>query len=248
MNATRITERIDSGKGRPVIFVHAALLDGTQWSEVVVRAPPGVRAIAIDLPDVAFDAPGTTLASLEAAFDAYLVRHAIEPVTLVGTSLGAWLVARALSRAADRVRRAVLISGLDHLPAETAAAYEQLANGLETGAVAREAPLASIVDLSLGSSVTVAQRQAVSAKLDSVPTPRIVRTLRLVASLGAPEARVKMFSTPTALLHARNDKSVPLELGQALAALGNAPFEVLDSDSHVLSLTHPDRVAELAYA
>src|SRR5688572_13595478 len=102
--------RRSTGEGREVVFVHAALADGSEWDALLDLAPPGVRAVAVDLPDFGYDAPGTTLASLEASFREHLAgRHG---VTLVGHSLGAWVVARALAAAAPSVRRAVLIAGL----------------------------------------------------------------------------------------------------------------------------------------
>ncbi len=241
-----LREHRSVGSGRTVVFVHATLLDGSQWDELVSHTPEATRAVAVDLPEIAFDAPGTTLATLEAAFDEFVTRVAPE-VTLVGHSLGAWLVARSLSRLGEHVRSAVLVSGLERLPAEMASVYTQLAAGLESGAVSRHGVLDAIASAALGKAGSQAAREWLLERMGRAPVERMIRMFRLVAELGLPHARVARYSTRATVLHAREDASVPLALGRALAELGGAPLELVETDSHVLPLTHARRVAELAF-
>ncbi|MCZ7687630.1 MAG: alpha/beta hydrolase, partial [Sandaracinaceae bacterium] len=211
------------GEGRTVLFVHAALSDGSTWDDVLARTPEGVRAVVLDLPEVAYDAPGTTLGSLEESFCAHVGDLAgINSVTLVGHSFGAWVVARALSTLGSRARRAILVGGVASLPPEMSQAYEDLAARLATGAIIREQALGVAVDNALGSTATPELRRRLVKITERCPLDRLVRSLRLVASLGAPEAVVPPFDTPATVIHSEGDRSAPLALGKELAALGRA--------------------------
>lgn len=237
------------GGGRPVFFLHAALSDGSQWDEILEAAPAGVRAASVDMPDFGYDAPGTTFATLERQLRAYLDENARgEPVTLVGHSLGAWVVARVLASAGERVRRAILIGGVPSLPVEMTDAYEGLAAGLEAGSVERREIVEAMVVTALGSATSPSLSDRITMLIGRYPDERLVRSLRLVASLGAPEAAVARFSVPTVVLHAEGDRSVPLSLARALADLADdGELEVWQSDSHMLPWTDPERTAALVY-
>lgn len=238
------------GSGRPVVLVHSALSDGSQWDDLIEHAPAGVRAIAVDLPDFGFDAPGTTLQSLEeglAALVDELGEH--EPVTLVGHSFGGWLVGRVLSSRQERIDRALIVAGPPYLTPEIRDAYVRLAAALEAGQVVWNEQLEQIVAGALGREATPEHAGRLVEIARRCPMDRLVRSLRLVADLGRDDARVQPFTTPTRILHGRRDASVPLSLGRAFAELGTCTsLEIWETESHVLPLTHTRQVADLVFA
>ncbi len=239
--------RATVGEGRPVVLVHAALQDGSEWDDVMRRAPAGVRAIAIDLPDFGYDAPGTTIASLEQEFRSWLASLG-EAVTLVGHSFGGWLVARALHEPVIAVRRAVILGGCPHLTQEMGAGYVQGAEALASGALPRDAFASSVIDAAFGGDGTDALRAQVAECPARYPDDRLVRAMRLVATLAEPAQDVAPYDVPTQLIHSEGDRSVPLALGRELAARGaRAELEVWPGESHMLPLTAPDRIAEVAF-
>lgn len=55
---------------------------------------------------------------------------------------------------------------------------------------------------------------------------------------------VRPFDTPAVIIHSRNERLVPLQEAEVIVGLGrNARLELIDTASHMLPLTHPDRVA-----
>lgn len=241
--------RQDRGAGRPVLFVHAALGDATYWDEVVAVAPPGVRAISVDLPDFGYDAPATTIESLEASFREHVGSlGVVEPLTLVGHSFGAWVVARALATPPRSVRRAVLIGGLSMLPAEMASAFRQGADALASGALPRDAFTASVADSAFAGDDTPGLRERVAMTLGRYPDDRLLRALRLVAAIEPAARWVQPFDVPTVVVHGERDGSVPLALGERLASLGSrTELQIWPDVGHMLPLTQPERIARIVY-
>lgn len=241
-------EHTSIGSGREVLFFHAALSNGAQWDDVLARTPPGVRATTYDLPSFGYDAPEAELASIERSLAVLLeTKSASEPVTVVGHSLGAWLVARALATRGKRVRRALLISGMAALPRQIADAYAGLASGLEGGALQRDAALPPLIAASLGAAATAQQHERLAQLVASYPDARLHRCLRLVASAAGNEV-APFEGVATTVVHGQRDAAMPLALGQELAAAAGVTLDTWDTDSHFLPLTHPERVAALAFA
>jgi pimeloyl-ACP methyl ester carboxylesterase len=238
-------ERLIRGAGRPVVFLHAALSDGAQWEDLFAHVPPGVRTISLDIPAIAYDAQGTTPEMLERGLVEYLARLGGEPVTLVGHSVGGWLVGRVLGQLGARVQRAVIVAGVSYVPAEMRAAYERMAEALVNGALDRRVLEDQIATAAFAESSTPALAERLRAKLAAIPDARMVETFRLCAAIG--ETRVGAYDVPTTLLHAEDDSSAPLALGRQIAACGSrAELVVVPGGSHMLPWTHTELVAREA--
>jgi pimeloyl-ACP methyl ester carboxylesterase len=118
---TGTTRIIEAGEGPAVIFVHGFGARADRWRSTVERfAAEGYRAIAFDLPGHGFaskeaDSP-CTVPEISSYLLALMDTLGIERAPLVGTSLGAHIVAHAATRAPDRVPGLALIGALGIVP------------------------------------------------------------------------------------------------------------------------------------
>jgi pimeloyl-ACP methyl ester carboxylesterase len=105
---------VDRGSGRPVVFVHGFLTNGTLWRKVVPQlADAGFRCIAPDWPlgshTIAMD-PDADLSppALAGLIDEFLARLDLDDVVLVGNDTGGALAQMLAARRPDRVGMLVL--------------------------------------------------------------------------------------------------------------------------------------------
>jgi pimeloyl-ACP methyl ester carboxylesterase len=105
---------LDRGTGRPVVFVHGFLTNGSLWRKVVPQlADAGFRCIAPDWPlgshSIAMD-PDADLSppALAGLIDEFLASLDIEDVVLVGNDTGGALAQMLAARTPDRVGMLVL--------------------------------------------------------------------------------------------------------------------------------------------
>lgn len=240
-------EWIKQGEGRPVVFLHAALTDSRSFERVAALRPEGVAAWFCELPDHVRDEPGTSLAGTLDAVRAALL-EVPAPFTFVGHSIGAYLGARLFADLGDRIARAVCVGGFATLPQAITDAYAGLAAGIDRGVVEPREAIRGAVEAALGPSVVEADRSLVHGIASEWPVARIVRCLQRVAEIGAAPP-MPAFRTPTVVLHAADDASVPLALGRGLAALGaRVELSELADGGHFLPLSHPEIVARLAFS
>ncbi|MGC1355907.1 MAG: alpha/beta fold hydrolase, partial [Xanthobacteraceae bacterium] len=119
--ASGTTRIIEAGEGPAVLFVHGFGARADRWRSTVERfAAQGYRAIAFDLPGHGFaskevDGP-CTVPQISSHLLALMDAMGIERAPLVGTSLGAHIVAHAATRAPHRVPGLVLIGALGIVP------------------------------------------------------------------------------------------------------------------------------------
>jgi len=119
--ASGTTRIIEAGHGPAVLFVHGFGARADRWRSTVERfGAKGYRAIAFDLPGHGFaskEANGPcTVPDISSYLLALMDALAIEHAPLVGTSLGAHIVAHAATRAPHRVPGLVLIGALGIVP------------------------------------------------------------------------------------------------------------------------------------
>jgi len=225
-------------------LLHANPGDRAQWEAVIPGLHGLGEVLAIDLPDhgLAADAasvdPDDTVAHVRD-----VVRElAPRPVIVAGTSFGAYIAARLLESPPEHVTGAVLASGFASLSEAQAVAYRQLADDLESGALALPEFSALATGLFLGPDEAPAGvRSGVEGWLRSLPLARLARGLRRSAACARPDRHVQRLARPATLLHGRADVAMPLVGAEALARLGPTRLEVLDTSSHLLPQTHPER-------
>jgi pimeloyl-ACP methyl ester carboxylesterase len=115
------TRIIEAGDGPAVLLVHGFGARADRWRSTVERfAAKGYRAIAFDLPGHGFaskDAGGpATVPEISLHLLAIMDALGIERAPLVGTSLGAHIVAHAATRAPQRIPGLALIGALGIVP------------------------------------------------------------------------------------------------------------------------------------
>ncbi|HWJ36751.1 MAG TPA: alpha/beta fold hydrolase [Steroidobacteraceae bacterium] len=121
------TRIIESGQGAAILFVHGLGARADRWVTTIERVGAhGYRAIAFDLPGHGFASKEAEGASTVPDISAYLLgvmdALGLEHAILVGTSLGAHIVAYAATRAPLRVRGLVLVGALGLVPIDGAVA------------------------------------------------------------------------------------------------------------------------------
>jgi 2-hydroxy-6-oxonona-2,4-dienedioate hydrolase len=124
---TGVTRIIEAGSGPAVLFVHGLGARADRWRSTLERiADQGFRAIAWDLPGHGFaskeaNGPGDVPALAEHAL-AVMESLNVADGVMVGTSLGAHIVAYAACRQPGRVRALVLVGALGIVPIDQAVA------------------------------------------------------------------------------------------------------------------------------
>jgi 2-hydroxy-6-oxonona-2,4-dienedioate hydrolase len=118
---SRNTRIIEAGEGPAVLLVHGFGARADRWRTTVERfAAKGYRAIAFDLPGHGFASKETdslcTVPDMSRYLLALMDTLGIERAPLVGTSLGAHIVAHAATRAPDRIPGLALIGALGIVP------------------------------------------------------------------------------------------------------------------------------------
>lgn len=224
------------------VFIHGEPSNSLAFASFLASSSFDGPVYAFDAPDhgLAADDPELDLAGWVRALERFVV--ALDgPATLVGHSLGAWTVARALPALGARVAKAVFLSGLPCVPFDTFAPYGELADAVEAGAVT----LPALVDIAAPGwlstkSDPAASRARILAMFERESMPRIARALRRLRQIEGDANTPARFDTPSVLVHARGDRAVPLALGHALAALAaNARFVEIDDDGHFVHWDHP---------
>ncbi len=226
-------------------MVHGSPGNAGDWELLLPYAPRDAEIIPYQLPD-----HGAQSEDLEASVQTYerdlleVARSAGDDLILVGCSLGAYLAARILPVLGDRIRRAVLISGFAGLPEEAVESREAAADAIERGEMSWDDVCQLIQNLFLGSTQGASERRLVEALLASTSPAMLIRGMRRLRQLTGPEARVGRFRTPTVVLHGTDDAATPLALGRDLAARGkNAELITIETDAHLLQVTHAKEVA-----
>jgi pimeloyl-ACP methyl ester carboxylesterase len=103
----------DEGSGPPIVFVHGAIVNGTQWSPVVERLAGQARCIVPDLPLGSHSVPMRPDADLSPFGLARLIAGLLDAldlrdVTLVGNDTGGALCQFVAERHPERLARLVL--------------------------------------------------------------------------------------------------------------------------------------------
>jgi pimeloyl-ACP methyl ester carboxylesterase len=244
-----VTRVIEAGEGPPVLFVHGLGARADRWRTTVERIGAlGFRAIAYDLPGHGFASKEANGPSTVPQLSDYLLKLmdalGLGRAALVGTSLGAHIVAHAAVREPARVPGLVLVGALGVLP------------------------IAQSVAETIARNVRVRDRDLFPGKLNfvihdpsMVTEAMIEEEWRMNTAPGATEAFIRLgdylvqgiagdyvaeqlraLYPPEKLLlvWGREDRAVPLSVGEACRDALGAPLAVIPGANHVPYWEQPE--------
>lgn len=237
-----------SARAGAVLCVHGTPGDHRMFRRLAALAPADVLFASLDLPDhgASADEPALDLAPFERDLVAAVGSLPPVPVTLVGNSFGAVVVARVLAGLGARIARAVFLGGFAALPPALAAGHAQLGTAIDGGQLDLAAVESLAFDLFLGGEGTPDDATLIHSIIRDSGRPRLVRSCGRLARLT--DLTIAPFETPAFVLHARDDQAIPFALAPAFAACGaDTKIVPVAGRSHCLHLTHARVVADVVY-
>jgi pimeloyl-ACP methyl ester carboxylesterase len=250
----------DHGTGQPIVLIHGFPLSGRAW-ERQERAllEDGFRVITYDRrgfgkssqPTVGYDYD-TFAADLAALIESLDLRD----VDLAGHSMGGGEIARYLGKyGSDRVRRAVIISGVppyllktpdtpNGVPQEV---FDQIAAGLRADRFAYFSEWNKNffnLDQTLGTRISEeVVRDAWNTAVGASPTGTIACVATWYTDFRADLAKIDV---PVLVMHGTADRILPIEAcgPRTHEAIASSDYLAIDGAGHGLSWTHADEVNE----
>jgi pimeloyl-ACP methyl ester carboxylesterase len=230
---------LSQGEGAPLVILPGLLSTAHDASPLLDAFAPRHRTIAVDLlgqgrssrPDIAYSIPDQS-----AAVIAFLDRSRLGPVDLLGVSMGGWIALDVAARRPDLVRNLILASSggvrfrTDLTPESFAPQDADALNRLVARQSARPAPLPGFV-------ARDAVRRLRASEWVTLRAARSMITWR-----DAYDGRLGGVRVPTLVYWGREDRIIPLEAGQRLAAgIPRARLVVADGCGHLAVLECRDR-------
>lgn len=229
-----------AGRGDPVLFVHAFPLNSNMWQ-------PQVEDVARDYQTVVFDVPGfgdsppaqdsPTMHSYAETVAAVLDAARIDqPVTLVGLSMGGYILFEFFRRFPERVRGLVLAD--TRAQADTEEARQ---NRLQTAEqVLQEGPRVlaeSMVPKLLASDADEVLRFRVREMIFAATPEGIAGALRAMAARPDSRPTLETINVPVLVVVGSEDSLTPPEDAEAMAdAIAGARLEVIEGAGHLSNL------------
>lgn len=248
----------DSGKGKPVVFIHGWPLSGSMWEYQITQLPQqGLRCITYDRRGFGnSDRPftGYDYNSLAGDLKSLLDELDLNDVTLVGFSMGAGEIAKYFSLyGGKRVTKVVLVSGVtaymlktgdnpDGVPQEE---FDKMAKGMiEDRPDFMENFNKDFFGVSLINHPV--SNAFLANSLTQCMTASVIATLECAKSFSSTDFRkdVVKIDVPTLIIHGDADKTVPIKpTGEQSAQLiQGSRFVVYEGAPHGLWYTHKDRL------
>lgn len=233
---------------RPYLVLASALFtDARSWAPALSRLTLDAEVDHVPTPAEALENAAYLNAYVEDVITRIERAEEARRVVLVGHSLGAYIAARALGRmgtSAAKVAHFVGVGGLVRMPADLVRARADLAREVEAGRVPARAVVEGMARGAVGDDAESAA--SLLGWLEHLSSEALVAGLRRTDPLAEDAWAVTPFSTPTTLIHGREDTSVPFACGEELARhLPNAELVALGTSSHMLPMTHSAVVASM---
>ncbi|MBW9110679.1 alpha/beta fold hydrolase [Microbacterium ureisolvens] len=235
---------IDTDAGEPLLMLHGAESDRTQYVDLIRRLPPGVRAISYDQRDLepATAAPeGVDLAYEmgDLADDAAHLLDALglDAVHVVGTSFGGALAQHLALRHPHRVRSLILVATT--ASPEPVLDYIERSRAVPAGERERWALSGALSDSAAAESeIVAAVRATIVAR---TPEQRARRMGALSAHDTLPA--LSKIHVPTTVIHGTDDPVIPYSAGVEIAeAIPGAALVPVPGARHALAFEYPDPV------
>jgi pimeloyl-[acyl-carrier protein] methyl ester esterase len=237
------------GDGPPLVLLHGWALHGGLWGTTVASLARRFRVHCVDLPGHGYSAPVEpfTLDALTTAiaqrFDAE-----VEPITVLGWSLGATVAMTWALAVPDRIARLALVGATPRFVAADgwphAMAEQTLRRFHEELLVAYRLTLQRFLALQVhgsehGRAALHAMRHQLFARGE--PAAAALESALDVLATTDLRARVAAIHTPSLVIAGESDALTPPEAGAWLAnALPNARLVHIDGAAHAPFLSHPD--------
>jgi pimeloyl-ACP methyl ester carboxylesterase len=245
------TSVIELGSGDPLLLLHGGIeCGGVMWAPVVRDLATTHRVVVPDVPGLGESAPmerldaeslGRWLIELVAATD-------VERPVLVAHSLVGSLAVRALAKGVGpRVRQLVIYAAPAVGPYRMPVRLRYLAVRFAmrpTAANAERFDRFALLDSDATRARDPEWYDAWAAYTQQRATTRHVkRTMSKLISPGTkqiPDAELAAVTLPTALLWGRDDRMVPLVVGEAAASGQSWPLRIVDDAAHAPHIEQPD--------
>jgi 3-oxoadipate enol-lactonase len=242
--AVRVLD-VGVGTGPPFLLLHSLGLDHGVWTPVADRLAPHRRVIAPDIAGHGPDAAEAPMTSIIAAADQMIELMdslAIDIAVVAGISMGGAVAQEIAIRHPKRVAGLALLATMP----------KGFPVFIERAEIAERDGMAAITEGTMARWFNPADLAAETdgvryalATLATTPLPAWAAAWRALAGHVAAE-RLPAISTPTICIVGENDPSTPPALVASIAAaIPGAQYKVIKDAPHLLTLTHPARVAEL---
>lgn len=254
----------DTGSGRPLLFVHGFMVDGTVWAKVVAELERDYRCIVPDLPMGAHRSamnPGADLSppAIAALLEEFAAELELGPVTLIGNDTGGAICQLHAARYPER------LEGLILTPSD---AYENFFPWIwrYLQAAARVPGGLTVLSKLMSSSFMLRSPLAYgwltkqpldSASLERWSTPVLrdsnvrrdtARFLRGISRRQTVDAarRLRDLEAPALIVWVPDDRLFPIRYGvQLLRDLPGAQLALVDDSRVLMPYEQPQALAEL---
>ncbi len=255
----------DTGAGKPLVFVHGLLVDGTLWRKVTPLLEGEFRCVVPDLPLGSHRVPMSPDADLSPPGVARIVADFIaaldlEDVTLIGNDTGGALCQLVATEHPARLGRLVLTpcDAYENFlpPFFRPMQYAARVPGLLT-ALLQTARLGAVQRSPLGFGLLISRDSIDPQVIDSWLRPffsnrgvrrDVIKFLRAISNRYTLEAaeRLRDFDRPALIAWAPDDRFFKLIYGERLAAaIPDARLVRIEDSRTFVSEDQPERLAEL---
>ena len=255
----------DTGAGKPLVFVHGLLVDGTLWRKVTPLLEGEFRCVVPDLPLGSHRVPMSPDADLSPPGVARIVADFIaaldlEDVTLIGNDTGGALCQLVATEHPARLGRLVLTpcDAYENFlpPFFRPMQYAARVPGLLT-ALLQTARLGAVQRSPLGFGLLISRDSIDPQVIDSWLRPffsnrgvrrDVIKFLRAISNRYTLEAaeRLRDFDRPALIAWAPDDRFFKLIYGERLAAaIPDARLVRIEASRTFVSEDQPERLAEL---
>jgi pimeloyl-ACP methyl ester carboxylesterase len=255
----------DTGAGKPLVFVHGLLVDGTLWRKVTPLLEGEFRCVVPDLPLGSHRVPMSPDADLSPPGVARIVADFIaaldlEDVTLIGNDTGGAICQLVATEHPARLGRLVLTpcDAYENFlpPFFRPMQYAARVPGLLT-ALLQTARLGAVQRSPLGFGLLISRDSIDPQVIDSWLRPffsnrgvrrDVIKFLRAISNRYTLEAaeRLRDFDRPALIAWAPDDRFFKLSYGERLAAaIPDARLVRIEDSRTFVSEDQPERLAEL---